>query len=137
MALAVAEQFPGVQGCWEAAQSHVDIGSGQGCYETRWEMGNSGAQFAPSVCTDHKGVQGLSPHWSHGQFGRDGTSSSGSLSRDAVVMCSAQRHCPSGFALLTCHGQPWPGEFPVLSRAMLTSLQGSWQELLDSEDGAH
>lgn len=49
MALAVAEQFPGVQGCWEVAQSHVDIGSGQGCYETRWEMGNKVELSLPPV----------------------------------------------------------------------------------------
>lgn len=32
MALAVAEQFPGVQECWEAAQSSVGTGSEQGYY---------------------------------------------------------------------------------------------------------
>lgn len=73
MALAVAEQFPGVQECWEAAQSHVDIGSGQACYETRWEMGNKvDLNFPPSVCTDQEGVQGVVTR-SHGQFGSDGT----------------------------------------------------------------
>lgn len=60
MALAVAVQLPGVQECWEAAQAPGDAGSGQGYYETRWEMGKKvGLNLSPSVCTDQKGVQGV------------------------------------------------------------------------------
>lgn len=60
MALAVAEQLPGVQECWEAAQAPVDISSGQGYYGTRWEMGNKvDLNLPPSVCSGQKGVQGV------------------------------------------------------------------------------
>lgn len=60
MALAVAEQFPGVQESWEAAQSHVNIGSVQGSYEIRWEMGDKADLILPpSACPEQKGVQGV------------------------------------------------------------------------------
>lgn len=93
MALAVAEQLPGVQGCWEAAQSCVDIGSGQGFNETRWEMGSKvGLNLPPRVCLEQKGVQGVSPHRSHGQFGSGGMSSRGSAQQRCTddVLCTKE-----------------------------------------------
>lgn len=60
MVLAVVEQFPGVQECWEAAQSRVDTGSGQGYYEMRREMGDKvDLNLSPSVCSGQKGGQGV------------------------------------------------------------------------------
>lgn len=59
------------------------------------------------------------------------------LSRDALMMCSAQRNCSSGFAVSGVMDQPCPGECPVLSRAILIPLQGFWQELFHSEHLTH
>lgn len=134
MALAVAEQFPGAQECWGAAQSPVDIGSG-----FLWNKMGCGNKeelnLPPSVCSDQKGVQGAVPtqksqvvwQW----WDRQQWISSARMN----CWCS----CTKKLLLWLCSAQEtWASlvQEDSLSPA-LTSLQGFWQGLFDSEALTH
>lgn len=119
MALAMAEQFPGVQECWGAAQSPVDIGSG-----FLWNKMGCGNKeelnLPPSVCSDQKGVQwpeGCAGDCQHteitGSLAVVGQAAVDQLSKDELLMFLHKETAPLALQCSGDMGLPCPGGFPV------------------------